>query len=471
MLTVLLVDDDAEFTEVACTIIEFLGHEVLTAATLKEARDWLEKETFDHVLLDFMLPDGSGAHLFNELDALPKRPRVTLITGHPSVKSVIKGLCGPTVDYLVKPIQREEIEAVLSQKPKEKAPAQEKIEKHFDLLIGESPIMKELYKLISRVSKTSANVMLLGESGVGKEVVAAAIHRASESEGPYIATNCGAFSKELIGSELFGHEKGAFTGAVGRKEGVFEQAEGGTLFLDEITEMPIDMQPNLLRVLENKVVIRVGGTKTIPVSCRVVSATNRTMEEIAQSKVLREDIYFRLAVFPITIPPLRERKEDIPLLAKTFIAEFNKDNGSQFKWEDSQLDTLQAYDWPGNVRELANLVERLSIMHPYGVIGVQELPKKFRYVDDYDENRPVEDTGMPSGIPGLVGLDAPALLPVNGIDLKDYLSNLEKQLIQQALDEAGGVVARAAEKLRIRRTTLVEKVRKYGLREEESEES
>ncbi len=300
MLTVLLVDDDAEFTEVACTIIEFLGHEVLTAATLNEARDWLEKETFDHVLLDFMLPDGSGAHLFNELDALPKRPRVTLITGHPSVKSVIKGLCGPTVDYLVKPIQREEIEAVLSQKPKEKAPAEEKIEKHFDLLIGESPVMKELYKLISRVSKTSANVMLLGESGVGKEVVAAAIHRASESEGPYIATNCGAFSKELIGSELFGHEKGAFTGAVGRKEGVFEQAQGGTLFLDEITEMPIDMQPNLLRVLENKVVIRVGGTKTIPVSCRVVSATNRTMEEIAQSKV-------RSFLSP-SLPCVKERK-------------------------------------------------------------------------------------------------------------------------------------------------------------------
>ena len=184
--------------------------------------------------------------------------------------------------------------------------------------------------------------MLLGESGVGKEVVAAAIHKASDSEGAYVATNCGAFSKELIASELFGHEKGAFTGAIGRKEGVFEQAESGTLFLDGITEMPIDMQPNLLRVLENKVVIRVGGTKTIPVNCRVVSATNRTMEEIAQSKVLREDIYFRLAVFPITIPPLRERKEDIALLAKTFIEEFNKDNNAKFKWDEAQLDTLQS---------------------------------------------------------------------------------------------------------------------------------
>ncbi len=394
MLTVLLVDDDAEFTEVACTIIEFLGHEVLTAGTLKEARDWLEKETFDHVLLDFMLPDGSGAHLFNELDALPKRPRVTLITGHPSVKSVIKGLCGPTVDYLVKPIQREEIEAVLSQKNKQKAPKEEKIEKHFDLLIGESPIMKELYKLISRVSKTSANVMLLGESG-------------------------------------------AFTGAVGRKEGVFEQAEGGTLFLDEITEMPIDMQPNLLRVLENKVVLRVGGTKTIPVNCRVVSATNRTMEEIAQSKVLREDIYFRLAVFPITIPPLRERKEDIPLLAKTFIAEFNKDNGSNFRWEDAQLDTLQAYDWPGNVRELRHFVHRAAIMSDPEKSEI-ELPKTIESPFAQKQST------------------TPALQAGRTIE------DVEKELIYATLEKVNGNKTTAAEMLGISTKTLYNRLHAYG---------
>ena len=275
MLTVLLVDDDPEFTDVACTIIEYLGHEVLTAGTLEEAKDWLAKETFDHILLDFMLPDGSGVHLFDVLDTLPKRPRVTLITGHPSVRGIIKGLCGPNIDYLVKPIQREEIEAVLSGKKKTKdKKSSSSVKKHFGHLIGESSVMLELYKLIERVSRTSANVMLLGESGVGKEVVAESIHQASDVEGPYVATNCGAFSKELIGSELFGHEKGAFTGAVGRKSGVFEQAEHGTLFLDEITEMPIDMQPNLLRVLENKVVIRVGGTKTIPVNCRRIAPAN-----------------------------------------------------------------------------------------------------------------------------------------------------------------------------------------------------
>ena len=384
MLTVLLVDDDAEFTDVACTIIEFLGHEVLTASTLAEAREWLSKESFDHILLDFMLPDGSGLHLMESLQP-EQNTRVTLITGHPSVKGIIKDMCGPNIDYLVKPIQREDLESVLQGK---KQPASKRsttaITRHFGQLIGESAPMQELYKLIGRVSKTKANVMLLGESGVGKEVVAAAIHEASDCEGTYVATNCGAFSKELIGSELFGHEKGAFTGAVGRKEGVFEQAENGTLFLDEITEMPIDMQPNLLRVLENKVVIRVGGTKAMPVNCRVVSATNRSMEEIAESKVLREDIYFRLAVFPITIPPLRERKEDIPLLAEYFINQLNEENGSQFRWQSVQLEKLQAYDWPGNVRELRHFVHRAAIMSdPEG--SDIELPKTiespFKYLN------------------------------------------------------------------------------------------
>tara|TARA_A200000159_G_scaffold164952_1_gene197977 strand:+ start:808 stop:2142 length:1335 start_codon:yes stop_codon:yes gene_type:complete len=437
VLTVLLVDDDAEFTEVACTIIEFLGHEVLTAATLQEARNWLEKETFDHILLDFMLPDGSGAHLFDELDELEKRPRVTLITGHPSVKSVIKGLCGPNIDYLVKPIQREDIEAVLTKKSEKAAPKKAKIEKHFDLLIGESPAMKDLYKLISRVSKTIANVMLLGESGVGKEVVAAAIHKASDSEGAYVATNCGAFSKELIASELFGHEKGAFTGAVGRKEGVFEQAESGTLFLDEITEMPIDMQPNLLRVLENKVVIRVGGTKTIPVNCRVVSATNRTMEEIAQSKVLREDIYFRLAVFPITIPPLRERKEDIALLAKTFIEEFNKDNNAKFKWDDTQLDTLQAYDWPGNVRELRHFVHRAAIMSD-PESNVLELPKTI------ESPFAQKQSTTPS------------------LQAGRTIEDVEKELIYATLEKVNGNKTMAAEMLGISTKTLYNRLHAYG---------
>ncbi|NMH61221.1 sigma 54-interacting transcriptional regulator [Alteromonas ponticola] len=437
MLTVLLVDDDPEFTDVACTIIEFLGHEVLTAGNLKEARDWLEKEQFDHILLDFMLPDGSGVHLFEELDQLAKRPRVTLITGHPSVRGIIKGLCGPNIDYLVKPIQREEIEAVLEGKKASKSTGGSNIKKHFGHLIGESAQMKDLYKLIERVSRTSANVMLLGESGVGKEVVAESIHEASEVEGPYVATNCGAFSKELIGSELFGHEKGAFTGAVGRKSGVFEQAEGGTLFLDEITEMPIDMQPNLLRVLENKVVIRVGGTKTIPVACRVVSATNRTMEEIAESKVLREDIYFRLAVFPITIPPLRERKEDIPLLATYFIDELNKENDTRFEWDESQLDMLTAYDWPGNVRELRHFVHRAAIMSDPDKTEL-DLPKTIESPFAKKQST------------------TPALQAGRTIE------DVEKELIYATLEKVNGNKTLAAEMLGISTKTLYNRLHAYG---------
>lgn len=437
MLTVLLVDDDAEFSDVACTIIEFLGHEVLTASNLEEARDWLSKETFDHILLDFMLPDGSGLHL---LEALPedKHPQVTLITGHPSVKGIIKDMCGPNVDYLVKPIQREDLESVLQRKPKAKPKSPvSQVTKHFGHLIGESASMQELYKLISRVARTKANVMLLGESGAGKEVVAAAIHAASDCEGPYVATNCGAFSKELIGSELFGHEKGAFTGAVGRKEGVFEQAENGTLFLDEITEMPIDMQPNLLRVLENKVVIRVGGTKAMPVNCRVVSATNRSMEEIAESKVLREDIYFRLAVFPITIPPLRERKEDIPLLADFFIEQLNEENGTRYKWQSSQLDQLQAYDWPGNVRELRHFVHRAAIMSDPEATTI-ELPKT---IESPFAKKQTLSSGLKAG---------------------RTIEEVEKELIYATLEKVDGNKTTAAEMLGISTKTLYNRLHAYG---------
>ena len=281
--------------------------------------------------------------------------------------------------------------------------------------------------------------------------------------------NCGAIPGELLESELFGHEKGAFTGAITARVGRFELAEGGTLFLDEIGDMPLSMQVKILRVLQEKTFERVGSNRTVNADVRVIAATHKNLEDMIQGGEFREDLYYRLNVFPIEMPALRERVEDIPLLVHELVARMEKEKRGSLRLNSAAIMSLCRHDWPGNVRELANLVERLAIMHPYGVIGVQELPKKFRYVDDFDENRPVDDVGMP-GVPGLIGLDAPALLPVNGIDLKDYLGNLEKQLIQQALDEAGGVVARAAEKLRIRRTTLVEKVRKYGLRDDTADE-
>lgn len=289
--------------------------------------------------------------------------------------------------------------------------------------------MQELYEMIERVGKTNANVMLMGESGVGKEVVAHAIHTASNTEGPMVATNCGALSRELIGSELFGHEKGSFTGAVGRKIGVFEQAQQGTLFLDEITEMPLEMQPNLLRVLESKRVTRVGAVKDIPVDCRVISATNRTVDDIAQSKVLREDIYFRLAVFPITIPPLRERLADIPLLATAFIEQLNAENDTNFEWKNAQLDQLKSYAWPGNIRELRHAIHRAFIMSDPAGTEVT-LPKNFE--SPFAKNQ----------------------TSTNQVTAGQTIDDVEKELIRVTLEKVEGNKTLAAEMLGISTKTL-----------------
>ncbi|WP_166423507.1 sigma-54 dependent transcriptional regulator [Paraglaciecola sp. 20A4] len=430
MSQILLVDDDKEFTDVASNIIEFLGHDVEVANCLEEAYSCIEFQQFDHILLDFMLPDGSALHLIDKLNTQTKVPFVTLITGHPSVKSIIAGMCGPNVNYLVKPLQREDLEQVLSGKSKAiKKAKSSSITKHFDCLVGESAPMQELYEMIERVGKTNANVMLMGESGVGKEVVAHAIHTASNFEGPLVATNCGALSRELIGSELFGHEKGSFTGAVGRKIGVFEQAQGGTLFLDEITEMPLEMQPNLLRVLESKRVTRVGAIKDTPVDCRVISATNRTVEEIALSKVLREDIYFRLAVFPITIPPLRERLADIPLLATAFIEQLNAENETNFAWQNAQLDQLKAYGWPGNIRELRHAIHRAFIMSDPATSHIM-LPKNFE--------SPFAKSQTAS----------------NQVTAGQTIDDVEKELIRVTLEKVEGNKTLAAEMLGISTKTL-----------------
>ncbi|WP_404361808.1 sigma-54 dependent transcriptional regulator [Marinobacter sp.] len=339
----------------------------------------------------------------------------------------------------------------------------------FRSLVGTSRSVYQVRQLMEQVADKEVSVLITGESGTGKEVVARNLHYHSiRRDRPFVPVNCGAIPAELLESELFGHEKGAFTGAITSRVGRFELAEGGTLFLDEIGDMPLSMQVKILRVLQEKTYERVGSNRTQSADVRIIAATHKNLEEMIAGGEFREDLYYRLNVFPIEMPALRERVEDLPLLINELTARMEKEKRGSIRLNSAAIMSLCRHDWPGNVRELANLVERLAIMHPYGVVGVQELPKKFRYVDEFDEDRPCDDSGMPAGIPGLVGLDSPALLPVNGIDLKDYLGNLEKQLIEQALDEAGGVVARAAEKLRIRRTTLVEKVRKYGLREEEA---
>ncbi|MBV2129124.1 sigma-54-dependent transcriptional regulator [Arsukibacterium indicum] len=438
MLSILLVDDDREFTDVASHIIDFLGHTVSVAGNLAEANEWLEHNHFDHILLDFMLPDGSGIHLMDRVQHLFPVPKVTFITGHPSVKSVIAELCGPKVDYLIKPIQRECLERLFNPvKQKAKKSSATKTNLHFNCLIGESEPMQALYTMIERVAASSANVMLMGESGVGKELVASAIHYASQASGDLVATNCGGLSKELISSELFGHEKGAFTGAVAQKIGVFERAKGGTLFLDEVTEMPLDMQPHLLRVLETKKLVRVGGTKEIAVDCRVVSATNRTLQNIAEQHILREDIYFRLAVFPIEIPPLRERAADIPLLAKAFLNQLNEDSGTSYQLTSTQLQRLASFDWPGNVRELRHTIHRAHIMSDPAKKEV-ELPASFASPFSIAQK---EHTGLAAG---------------------KTIDEVEKELIYLTLKKVSGNKAMAADMLGVSVKTLYNRLSAYG---------
>jgi len=440
MLNILLVDDDVEFSDVICHIVEFLGHNINTATSLKEAHQWFENNTFDHVLLDFMLPDGSGLHLLDHLKMIGQSPKVTLISGHPSVKGILADMCEPNVSHLLKPLQREDLELVLNGPKKTVKKAKSvAITHHFDTLIGESAPMQQLYTMIERVAKTNANVMLMGESGVGKEVVAQAIHNASKCEGPLVASNCGALSKELIGSELFGHEKGAFTGAIARKDGVFEQADGGTLFLDEVTEMPIDMQPNLLRVLETKKVTRVGGNRELPVNCRVISATNRSLTDLAQNNILREDIYFRLAVFPIDIPPLRDRKEDIALLAKSFLGQLNDENGTAFAWANEQLKELETYDWPGNVRELRHAIHRAFIMSDPQTSTIS-LPDNLESPFSRVNTQP-EDKQVSAG---------------------QTIEEVEKELIHATLDKVQGNKTLAAQMLGISTKTLYNRLNAYG---------
>ncbi|CAH9063573.1 Regulatory protein AtoC [Pseudoalteromonas holothuriae] len=465
MKSVLLVDDDLEFTDIACRIIEYLECEVFSAATLKEAKQWLDTQHFDHVLLDFMLPDGSGLHLLDHINVNGISTQVTMITGHPSVKNAIAQICSTEIGHLTKPIDADDLKQVLCNAGGNNLPNKNKTQSHalyFDCLIGESSTMKDMYRMIERVAQTDANIMLLGESGVGKEMVAQAIHNASKLSGQRVSVNCGAIPKDLIGSELFGHEKGAFTGANAQKKGVFELAQDGTLFLDELTEMPIEMQPNLLRVLETQTVTRVGGTKSIDVNCRVISATNRSVEEIAQNKVLREDIYFRLAVFPISIPPLRERKEDIALLAQYFLDDMNKQNKSSLALTDLDMALLMAHDWPGNIRELKHTIHRAFIM-----ADLQENKLVFPASFDSPFSRATQAPANANPPPQILSPHAPVTPPPVNTRLSadtavgTTIEELEKELIYKTLASVDGNKTNAAKILGISTKTLYNRLNSY----------
>jgi len=343
---------------------------------------------------------------------------------------------------------------------------------------GNSPVIMQTRKLIDQVAGSDATVLILGESGTGKEVVARSLHRASvRREKGFVPVNCGAIPGELLESELFGHEKGAFTGALTSRQGRFEMAEGGTLFLDEIGDMPIAMQVKLLRVLQERTFERVGSNKTIVCDVRIIAATHRHLDKEIRANRFREDLYYRLNVFPIEVPSLRERWEDIPVLINDLTARMEATHRGSVRLTDAAIKILMQHDWPGNVRELANLIERLAIMFPQKAVDVQDLPEKFQQYTPLNgpqteagalNTNAVHQENNSGQNPQAYGSAQQVLqLPEQGIDLKEYLNHMESGLIRQALTECNGVVAHAAKRLNMRRTTLVEKLRKFDLQREE----
>ena len=345
---------------------------------------------------------------------------------------------------------------------------------------GHSVPIRRVKRLIEQVASHDTTVLITGESGTGKEVVARAVHEhSSRRDKPFVAVNCGAIPADLLESELFGHEKGAFTGAITTRRGRFEMADGGTLFLDEIGDMSLPMQVKILRALQERTYERVGSNRSQRCDVRVIAATHRNLEQAIVKGTFREDLFYRLNVFPIEMPPLRERLEDLSLLINDLIASLEKHGHGAVALAPAAIETLRAYHWPGNVRELSNLIERLAVLHPRSVVQPADLPARYR------GNAPAAAADAPAPAPllseSIPGLDATmptrrpngseSVLPPDGVNLKDHIEGIELQLIKQALAQANGVVAHAAKLLNTRRTTLVEKLRKYGLTRELASDS
>lgn len=442
----LVVEDEADAADMLATLIAGEGFSVATAGSLREARQQLALQEPDVVLLDLMLPDGSGMQLFDDDQALVNA-EVVLMTGHASLETSIQALRLGAADYLIKPVNLKQLSGVLSRaiKPSalkaEACTLLEELERegHFGLLWGRAPSMRSVYEQIIRVSATSVTILITGESGCGKEVVANTVHELSRRRHkPFIAVNCGAISPQLFESELFGHEKGSFTGAERQHQGIFERASGGTLFLDEITEMPMDLQVKLLRVLETNRFMRVGSTQAIEVDVRIMAATNQSPEQAVKLGRFREDLLYRLNVFPIHLPPLRERMEDVPLIANHFLEDISRREGHVKQYEPQALARLNAYTWPGNVRELRNIVHRAYVMAAGSTILDECLP------------RPDEAPSVVSGGPTL------------HLDIGMPLSEIERQVILSTLDHLGRNKERTAATLGISLKTLYNRLKEYA---------
>ena len=470
--TVMLVLSDHSSAEYLKNILQFIDCDVHVPDSPKDFQRLMQRfnDRSTSVFLSGQLPDQDRSAYLSAMNECNPRPALIQIQEKSGDEMLMSG---DVLGTLRVPCQYDAIASLLH-----KAQVYDESQRHgeaprrplelFRSLSGNGRATRGINKMIEQVADSDATVLILGESGTGKEVVARKLHYHSKRRGrPFVPVNCGAIPGDLLESELFGHEKGAFTGAITARQGRFELAEGGTLFLDEIGDMSLHMQVKLLRVLQERTFERVGSNKTIHCNVRIIAATHRDLEQAIKEDNFREDLYYRLNVFPIEVPPLRERVEDIPVLVNDLIQRIEHEKRGSVRLTPAAVTALTHYRWPGNVRELANLIERLAILYPYGVVDVADLPEKFRAgITVNPVDLPVDDDALPvisthGDQPNTVS--SMPRLPAEGIDLKQHLANMEQSLIRQALEDANGVVAHAAKKLKMRRTTLVEKLRKYGL--------
>ncbi len=448
----LFVDDEADLRGPTAERLSDRGFEVVEAASGEEALELLDQFAFDLVVTDFRLPGMDGTQL---IDAARQRyPSIVaiVITGYGTVRDAVEAIKKGASDFITKPFHFDELMHVIQKSMEqgrlrsENAYLRSQLEERyqFEGIIGRSRAMQPLFSMLETVARTTSTVLITGETGTGKEVIAKAIHHNSPRRThKFVAINCGAIPETLLEAELFGHERGAFTGAVGMRQGRFEQATKGTIFLDEVGTMSLGLQTKLLRALQERAFERVGGNQTIKVDVRVIAATNSALQEMIKEGSFRADLYFRLNVIPITLPPLRDRREDIPLLVAHFLKKFAPDAPPQMS--QSAMRSLMAYPWPGNVRQLENAIERAVTLSG----GRTE-------IDVTDLLPEMQEVPPPAPTPDVD-------LPDEGMDLNAYLSSLERDLIKRALDRTRGNRNKASELLHIKRTTLVEKMKRLGL--------
>ncbi|HEX6904077.1 MAG TPA: sigma-54 dependent transcriptional regulator [Thermoanaerobaculia bacterium] len=455
-MNILIIDDEEVLQDILTSLVRREGHKAFAATTGEEGLAVLEREVIDLVLLDLMLPGMHGMEVLRKIRQRDPDQVVVVITAFSSIESAIEAMREGAFHYIPKPFKNEEVLLTIRKGLEqrrltvENRSLKEQLRQRFafDNITGKSKPMQQVYELIQLAAPARSNILVLGESGTGKELVAKAIHHHSRrADGPFVTVNSGSMPADLLESNLFGHMRGAFTGAVASKKGLFEMADGGSIFFDEIGNIPLDTQAKLLRVIQEREFMRLGGLDTIKVDVRIIAATNADLEAAVQQGAFREDLFYRLNVITVTLPPLRKRTEDIPLLIQHFLAQYARENEKALREVSPRaMELLLDYHWPGNVRELENAIERAVVLSTGEVLGEELLPASVR------QRAEAVHGGMP----------APTL-PPNGFSFKDAVSQYERQIIIRALQSCGGVQKRAAELLQVKPTTLHEMMKRLNI--------